>query len=332
MSELLNTNISSTLVRENVQGGAVDLVFRRTDLLNWFMSRATVSRLTGAFPLQWNVVSAANTSAEVFAEGQAAPIPGKQTYNRASISPFYIAVSAGFSGRVRDQVANGGVYTDPLQDAIVKGTADSYKKLDDTLCGTTQDQSLQSAIDSGDTYAGLAPGSVTTHAAKETAVGGAMTLGTLIDMQEALALTPYTAATTDILSCANQISNYLELVGPQNGTAANRLVRFNDPMQGGRLFDAGMLPNGYGLGGMAPAAAFNTVPWFSIGGLTNTVVLFADTSPTEAGPGIELKVVRDLTVERLAKTGDDETILITSAYIIVVRRRNAQGKLTGLAA
>lgn len=331
MSQLINSNISSTLVRENVQGGTVGLVFRRTDLVNWILARAAASRLRGAFPLQWNVNSAGNSSSETMSEGQAAPIAGKQTYNRASLNPFYLQTAASYSGRVRDQVANGGVYADPIADAVAKGTADHFKKLDDTLCGTTQDQSLQSAVDSGDTYAGLAPGSVTTHASKETAVGGALTLGSLIDMQEALALSPYMAQTTDILSCANQISNYLELVGPQNGTAANRLVRFNDPMQSG-LFDAGMMPGGFGIGGMAPAASFNGTQWFSIAGLTNTVILFLDTSPTEAGPGIELITVRDLTVEQLAKTGDDTNLLITSGHMLVVRRRNAQGKLTGVTA
>jgi hypothetical protein len=331
MSELINSNISSSLVRENVQGGTVGLVFRRTDLLNWIMARAASSRLRGAFPLQWNVNSAGNSSSETMSEGQAAPISGKQTYNRASLNPFYLQTAAGYSGRVRDQVANGGVYADPIADAVAKGVADHLKKLDDTLCGTAQDQSVQSAIDAGDTYASLAPGSVTTHASKETAVGGALTLGSLIDMQEALSLSPYLAATTDILSCGNQIANYLDLVGPQNATAANRLVRYNSPMGGG-LFDAGMMPNGFGVGGMAPAASFNTVPWFSIAGLTNTVILFADTSPTEAGPGIELVTVRDITVEQLAKTGDDTNLLITSGHMIVVRRRNAQGKLTGVTA
>jgi hypothetical protein len=320
MSILTNSNVASSLIRENVQGAAVDLVFRRTDLLNFLRARGAVRPWTGAYPTAWNLVTAANGSSEVYAEGSAAPVAGKQTYSRAQLSPFYTRVVVGYSGHVRDQVANGGVYEDPIAGEIQRGTVDLFKKVEDTLCGTTADQGIQSAIDAGDTYANVAPGSVTAWAAKETAVGGALTLAALQDLEEALSLTPYLSQPTDILTCHNQVNNYTDLVGPANGTAANRLARFD---LGSGTIDAGMSPTGL----LTSVHQFNGKPITPIAGLTNTVWLMLDMTT-----GVELLVARDLTVEPLAKTGDDQNLQITFACALKVAKRNAHGKLTGVTA
>lgn len=317
MAILVNSGISSSLARENVRGNATDLVFRRTDLLNWLRSIGATSTTGGAQPLQWNVVTAANSSAETFVEGQAAPVAGRQTYARASQAPTYFRVVAGYSGHVLDQQRNGGTYDDPVADAIERGTADLMKKIEDSLVGTTQDVGIQSIIDSDDTYAGLAPGSYNAWASKETGSVGTLGVDDLEDLQAALAMSPYLSDPDTILCAHTMIQNYTATVGPSAGTS---LFRIN----AGQKFDAGV------LGGSMLAqgtVSFNGMPFVGISGLTNTVLLMLDSKS-----GIELVVHRDVEVQELARTSDDQNFQITMACMLRVQRRNAHGKLTGITA
>lgn len=317
MAQLVNSGISSSLARENVQGGATDLVFRRTDLINWFRSKGLTGTTGGAAPLQWNVVTAANASAETFVEGQAAPVAGRQTYARASQSPTYHRVVAGYSGHVNDQVRNGGTYFDPIADAITNGTADLMKKLEDSLVGTTADLGIQSIIDADDTYAGLAPGTYTLWASKETGSIGTLGVDDLEDLQTALSLSPYLSEPTDILCCHNIIQNYMATCGP---SASTSLFRIN----AGQKFDVGVAGGSMLAAG---AVAFNGMPFVGISGLTNTVLLMLD-----ANSGLKLVMHRDVTVEELARTSDDRSFALTLSAMIVANKRNAHGKLTGITA
>lgn len=319
MSLLVNSGISSSLVRENVQGALGDIVFRRTDFLNFLRSRGAITALQGADPLQWNITYAGNGSAETYVESQAAPVAGKQSYARASLSFFHTRVVAGYSGHVADQVRNGGVYQDPIQDAIQKGVMDLFVQVESTLCGSTQDQGAQSVFDGGDTYAGLAPGTYTSWKSLETAVGGALSFTVLEDNIETAALSPYLSQPTDILCCHNQITNYVRLAG---SSAATSLMRFAPPAGGGTN-DLGMTPGGLLQG----QVSWNGMPFHGISGLTNTVILMLDmTSP------VRLVVKRDVTVEPLAKTSDDTNVQITYACALQALERNKHIKLTGVTA
>jgi hypothetical protein len=316
MAGLVLSNVSSSLVKENVQGSTIDTVFRRTDLLDFLRGKGKLTTFGGANPVQWNIVSAANTSSEVFVEGQAPAIAGKQTYQRASLAPFYVRTVGRTSGHIKDQVKAGGVYTDPVQDAIDKAIADTFKLVDDTLCGTTQDRGIQSIIDADDTYAGLAPGSVTSWAAKETGSAGTLGVDDIEDLAEALALAPYLANPTDILCCHNQITNYTRTIGP---SASTSLFRFGP----GQKFDAGVLGGDYLQGGVS----WNGIPFTGINGLTNTVLLMLDMNS-----GVNLAVHRDILVEPYGKSSDDDEFQVTFACALKVDKRNAHGKLTGITA
>jgi len=319
MSLLINSGISSSLVRENVQGSLGDIVFRRTDLLNFLRSRGAVIALAGADPMQWNLTTAANGSAENYAESQAAPVAGKQTYARASQGFFHSRVVAGYSGHVADQVRNGGVYQDPIASEVQKGIADLFVQVESTLCGSVQDQGVQSIIDGGDTYANLAPGTYTSWKSLETAVGGALSFTVLEDNLETAALSPYLSQPTDWLMPFNQITNYVRLAG---SSATTSLMRFSPPGNGGTN-DLGMIPGNYLQG----QVSYNGAPIHGISGLTTTVIVGLDmTSP------VRLVVKRDVTVEPLAKTNDDTNVQITFACALQVLERNKHLKLTGVTA
>jgi hypothetical protein len=320
MTLLINSGISSSLVRENVQGGLGDIVFRRTDFLNFLRSRGAVTNLVGADPMQWNLNTAGNGSAETYAEGQAAPVAGRQTYSRASLACFHTRVVAGYSGHVADQVRNGGVYADPIQNELAKGIEDLFVQVESTLVGSTADQGAQSIIDGGDTYAGIAPGSVTSWKSLETAVGGALSFTVLEDNIETAALTPYLSQPTHILAPFNQITNYVRLAG---SSATTSLMRFKPPSTAEGTTDLGMTPGGL-LQGMV---SWNGMPWVGISGLTTTVILMLDMNSP-----VHLVVKRDVTVEALAKTSDDQNVAITFACALRVMERNKHIKLTGVTA
>lgn len=319
MALLINSGISSSLVRENVQGGLGDIVFRRTDFLNFLRANGAVMALQGADPMQWNLNTAANGSAETYVETQAAPVAGRQTYSRASLACFHSRVVAGYSGHVADQVRNGGVYVDPIQNEIQKGVADLFVQVESTLVGSTADQGVQSIIDGGDTYAGIAPGSVTSWKSLETAVGGALSFTVLEDNIETAALTPYLSQPTHILAPFNQITNYVRLAG---SSATTSLMRFSSPANGGSM-DLGATPGGLLQG----QVSWNGMPWVGISGLTTTVILMLDMNSP-----IHLVVKRDVMVEPLAKTSDDQNVQITFACALRVMERNKHIKLTGVTA
>jgi hypothetical protein len=320
MSLLINSGISSSLVRENVQPGLGDIAFRRTDFLNFLRSKGALAPAGGADPMQWALTYSGNGSAETYVEGQAAPVAGRQSYARASQAFFHTRVVAGYSGHVADQVRNGGVYVDPIQDQIDKGVQDLFVQVESTLCGSTADQGVQSIIDGGDTYAGLAPGTYTSWKSLETAVGGALSLTVLEDNIETAALTPYLSQPTDILCCHNQITNYNRLTGT---SATTSLARYTPAAAPGGTNDVGMTPGGLLQG----QVSWNGMPFHGISGLTNTVMLMLDMNSP-----VRLVVKRDVTVEPLAKTSDDTNVSITFACALQVMERNKHIKLTGLTA
>lgn len=321
MSLLTNSNVSSSLIRENVQGSAADLVFRRADLVNFLMAQGAFVKWNGADPQQWNVVYSGNSSAEAFVEGQAISQPGKQSYARASLAPFFLRIAGGVTGRVMDQIANGGTYEDILMLELGKAREDLVKKLDDTLCGSTADQGIQSVIDAGDTYAGLAPGTYTAHASIETAVSGALSVTVLEDNAETGALAK--AIPTHILAAQNQITNYNRLAGFSATTSLMRMVPGQSDV--GQMQGAGGLAGGYLQG----QTSWNGLPWVGIAGLTSTVVLMLDMTP---GVRPEFHVFRDFKTEYLPKTSDDTNFVMSIGGAIKCPVRRAHIKLTGVTA
>lgn len=317
MTILTNSDISSSLVRENVlnPSGPTDLVYRAPDLLQWLMARGASGKMTGAYPFTWNAITAANSAAATFSEGEAIGLPGKQTYTRYSLSPTYARAPFAMSGHSRDQTSSGGTYGDLLQIETNKAVVDLYKKVDDILCGTTSNVGIQSAIDANDSYAGS---SSSPWVSVETNVGGALTVGVLQDAEEAVVTSPYIGNPTDLLMPRNQITNYLNTVGTGATTSLVRLVA-------GAPFDAGSMPQG--------TCTYNGMPVVPIRGLTNTVALMVDMTPGSDGrAGIYLGIARDVLVEKLAKTSDDDNYVASIAFLLKVDRRNAHVKLTGLTA
>lgn len=313
---LANGDISANIVRENVNG-QTSLVFRQTDFLNFLAAKGRIKVNPGASPFAWNVNYTGNSTAEVYAEGQAFTSSGTQLRVRASVSAFYMRIYCGVTGHVRDQVNRGGTYDDALKEELDKGIADFLVSFEAQLVGSTQDRGLASIIDSGDTYAGLAPGTYSAWVSQETAVGGALTLGVMETMYETAITTPRGAMPTDFLCRENQINNYLSTVGASAGTTSTIARVLLD----GKPTDYGQLVQG---------CAYNEVPFTMIRSMVNTELYLLDLGATPD----EFMLVdhRPIQVDAKSKTSDNDEMVVSRASMLVVKNRRKQSKLTGVTA
>lgn len=309
------TNLTSInpLIRPNDRGAAIDLQFRDTDFLRWLIANGLVVDNAGGAPHEWNLETDDGITAESFVEGQALGVAGTPVYKKASLSARYERAWDKITGHVRDQIARGGTYEDVRARKIESATKSLMSNSEASLLGSTADVGIASIIDAGDTYAGINPGVVTEWAALETAVGGAQTAGVLDTMYRTLTDSPRGASPEVIMSGLRQRELYSRIVGAVAGTGFQQ----NPRAEMGMAYDLGIV-------GTAPVS-FNGIPWVPIRLMTASELYMLDVSS-----GIELRMQRALTLETLAKVDDDERIMASHAWMLVVRNRRKQGKLTGL--
>jgi hypothetical protein len=307
----LNITSSAQLIRPNVAPEVTDLQFTDTDLLNFFESRGWVKPNDGGSPYRWNIKTGTTVAAEIFVEGQALPAPGTPLYTQASVAATYWRVIIANTGHLRDQIARGGIYQDPVAIGVDNALKMLRVLIDSTLAGSAANRGLASIIDAADVYGGIDPATVTNWASYEVNVGGAMTLAALNTMWRTLVNTPRGANPTDVLVSLLQFQRYTDLGGPTSSAAQYQPRR-----------DAG-LP--YDMGMMKQPASLNGVPWTPIRSLATSELYMID--PAD---GFELREQRSLEVEKLAKVNDDDTQVMSQALVPVVKNRQKQAKLTGL--
>lgn len=308
----------SALARPNVQGGPADLLFRDTDLLNLLRANGCVKDGMGPSPFKWNVVTAANSSVEVFVEGQAMPLQGRQTYVQASVDAFYVRGVAGTTGHVMDNLAKGGFYDDPTSIERLLVESDIFKKIEDELCGSTQDRGIAAVIDATGTYAGLAQGTYAVWASEENGSIGTLGVDDLQDLYEELTSASVGGVArgstpTHVLLPVNQLTNYANTIGA--GASSGGV--FRAPM--GQRVDFGQTRIGGGQ-------AFNEMPLAVVRGMTTTELYMVDITD------IELLVHRDLTVAPIVGNPEETKFAVSCAMALKVKRRNKHGKLTGITA
>lgn len=309
------TNLASInpLIRPNDRGAAIDLQFRDTDFLRWLIANGLVVDNAGGAPHEWNLETSDGVTAESYVEGQALALPGTPVYKKASLASRYERAVQKVTGHVRDQIARGGTYEDARARAVEAATKSLMSNSEASLLGSTQDVGIASIIDAVDTYAGLLPATVTQWASLETAVGGALTVAVLDTMYRTLSDSPRGASPEVIMSGLRQRELYVRIVGAVAGTG----LQSNPRAEQGLAYDLGIV-------GTAPVS-FNGIPWAPIRLMTASELYMLDVSS-----GMELRMQRALQVEQLAKTDDDDRIMVSHAWMLVVRNRRKQGKLTGL--
>lgn len=309
----------SALARPNVQSPLIDLLFRKTDLLDLLRSRGRVSDGIGPSPFKWNVVTGSNSSVEVFTEGQAIPQAGRQTPVTASVDAFYVRGVAAVTGHVRDNAAKGGFYDDPMNAEQMLLESDLFKKIEDELCGSTQDRGIASVIDSTGTYAGLSQGTYAVWASEENGSISTLDIADMQDLYEELVSASVGgvargATPTDVLLPVNQLTNYVNTIG----AGASSGGTFRVPMGSG--------PVDYGQSKLGGGQAFNGMPLNVVRGITSTELYMVDIND------IDLLVHRDLTVDPIVGNPEETKYQVSAAMALRVKHRNWHGKLTGITA
>jgi hypothetical protein len=316
----ITASVLSNLTRPNVQGRAIDLLYRETDFVNLLRARGCFKDGVGGTPYKWNLISAANTSVEVFNEGAAPPAAGRQTTQQASVDAFYIRGTFGRSGHVRDNMAKGAFYEDPMTlEGLVE--ADVMKKLEDEFVGSTADRGIASIVDATGTYAGISQASVSAWASEENTTIGTLGIDDLQDLYEEMtsatvSSVPRNASPTDWLMPVNQITNYANTIG----AGASSGGTFRHQMGQGGTLDFGQIAY------FETSHAFCGVPIRRIRGLTSTEIYLVDLT------GVEILIHRDLRVDPILGNPEMEQFQVSFAVAAKYAARNKHGKMTGVTA
>jgi hypothetical protein len=305
------------LIAENVASGARDLMFRKTDLLQTISAYGgRMESSNGSAPFKWVVVTGINASAGTFVEGQAPGVPGAQTFTKASLDVFGVEANWTMTGHSADNAAKNGYVDDAPGLEEVLGKADFAKKVEDLICGSTADQGIASIVDAGDTYAGIAPGSVAQWASVETAVGGALTMSSIDDLYEALTSASSSgvargAMPNVILAHPKQIKKYSQLAGVA-GAANNSVLVSPDGSKG------------LDLAFKWAAASYQGIPLVQIRTLANSELYMLDMTDFAL---IEHRAPR---VDVVSTNPELMQWRVSSTMALKVEKRSQHGKLTGL--
>jgi hypothetical protein len=311
----LTNSDSSALIRPNqAEGGPTDLLFRKTDFLDFLRANGRVRQWAGSSPMEWALTYSGNGSAELYAESQAAPEPGKRTFALASVRPWYARAMAAITGHVRDQIARGGTFENLMDGELEDALKALMYLIETTLCGSAADKGIGNLIDSADTAHGIAPGDVSLWASLETG-----TIGTLdvADFQDFfVSLNQRGAQPSVILGNVNQMKNYSNIQGPGATTTS---LRGEYPEASGKPYDIGMFGKGMGFSG---------IPLTPIRTLATTELYWLDLVNDD--PAFYL--MRDILTEKMAKRNDDDQYMLTIAGAMKVPNRRLHGKQTGITA
>jgi hypothetical protein len=265
----------------------------------------------GAEPYEWSIVTANNSTAESFVEGQALPAGTRRSLVNATLSAFYYREVVKVTGRVRD-IATGAGYIEAVEQAeIANGTANLAYLIEQALCGSTTNLGLASIIDDTTLYGGLNPATYTVHASAVSTSVGTLTAAKMQDHYELMSSAPYNAMPNAIATTANQLGNYLSIAGLAGGTNVTRLA-LGQP--------------GYDVGVNPAVASYNGISMVKVAEMTNTEMLWLNTS------GIKVVVQRDVTFEPLAKVSDDTVGMVSMAFFPLVANRRSQSKMEGITA
>jgi hypothetical protein len=307
---------ASSLLRNTAPRVVVDPSSRPTDLISLLIARqrfVRVADLGGAEPYVWSLVTANNSTAERFTEGQALPAGTRRGFVNPSVNAFYWREVVRVTGRAADIARNNGyVEANLLQSEQQNATLNMLYVMEQDLLGSTVNLGLPSIIDDTASYGGVNPGTYTVHASKVSTGVGNQSAATLADHYEAITSPPYNTVPTDILMPPNQITNYTGIAGLHGGTAVTRM----------------MLPatQGYDVGVPIESASYQGHPIRRIRNATSTETLWVNLNDVTIG------VQRDIEYLPLAQTADDTVGQVSFAGLVIVKNRRLHSKQTGVSA
>ena len=304
------TTTGAALIQEQYEADVVDAIF-----YNGFQGMTLPDgrelwpkkRAVGGNNCNWLVRRGANTSTEVFVEGDAQPGADSQHYSAPAVPWTYVRAMAQITGHAIDAMGSNRVGIDVV-DSEILGAADDINDLMATsFLGSTY--GLELAVDSTSTFGGIARGSATWWESLETAVNDALSGTDLEDMIESLRDNDRGSDVQAFLMPWNQVTRY--------GRIASTPYVASGP------------PNDKGA--HLSGQTFSGIPILGIGDMTDTVIMGLDIGTTRK-PKFQIKSVRPMQVKEMAPSGDSDVMQISSGAAFVCFDPLRQGKLTGCTA
>lgn len=277
--------------------------------------------------VRWKVLrGTGNSSVETFTEGMGIASAGSQSWVEAYLAWVYTRAHVQMSGHARDAMRSaylGDAYLGQFAGEVKYAVDNMMDNYTNALLGTGAN-GVQLAIDSAGTYAGINRSTYSDWGSGETAVSGVLTVAAMTAAVEALRDNDIANTGTRfdaVVMPVNQITNYAALVGPENGTAANRLVRY--------VAQPGQVAPHIDLGWDDTGLTFMGKPIVGVPDLTDTVVLFLCNIPDDWF----LTYTRRLETKELAITDDSAANLqVSFGAAFGCRNTRRQYKLTGVTA
>lgn len=294
----LTTTTGANAIREAYQPGFVEAVYRNNQLLGYFPAPEPA---VGDTNVRWKVNSAGQTP-EIFVEGQAQPVAGTQSYQNAAVAWNYYRAMLQTTGHARDALKSAWIA------AVEEDMRLLVQDIIDLITTTTMSgtNGLETMVDGGTTYAGIARGSAAYWESTETAVSGILATSDLYDIDEAIRDNDKGGKPSLILLPWNQNTNIYQLAGApfvQTAGPSDKAV--------------GMLNQ-----------TFNGSKILPLGDWTNTVIMFLDMS---AGKWRHV-VIRDFQVKEMAPSADSDIMQVSTGRILINKNPKFDGKLTDVTA
>jgi hypothetical protein len=305
------TTTLDALVMPVVHQEVSDAVFRNSDFLPLFQQIGPVGG--GTYDIK--VITAPNTSAQVFVEGQVDPEPNQQQIVTAAAPWKSFRVFTRITGHARREM-NAPWESMAWPNSYGGQNLEQSKAVDDlidivnTTFLDTSASGVQGIIDATTAYYDLSRSTYTALKSYEKAISAHITLAALDRLEWETYNQPYGGRIELIVLAPAQARSYSGLV---HGKLA--LPTAGDP-------------GGGGLGNLPP---FNDIPVVAIRDLAATVALgFSGLSSGgwffvlhEQAPG-------GIDIQELSFQNDAKTMQLETSGALICTRPNEQGKLTGL--
>jgi len=304
----------AALIREKYEAGFVDAVYRNNQLLGIKIGGRPLfpSRDSGGdTAIRWKVVSAGNTSVEIFTENQVQPTAVAQTWRSMAVNFVYFRAMIQYTGHAVDAMRSNWV--DGLAQEFELSEMDIRDLMTTTFLGSTY--GLEQIISATTTYAGQARGSAAWWESSATTVSAALAYTHLVDLHETVRDNDKGGQVGLWMVPHNQLSNYAYLVGNPNTQNSS----FNVEMGTGRGLDLGYNVNAMGCMG---------APIIPIGDMTNETWLAIDNRPGF----MELVIHRPFGLKKMAPSGDSDVFQVSTACAIAHKNPKTCGTLLSVTA
>jgi hypothetical protein len=236
--------------------------------------------------MDW-IVKSAGVTAVNYTEGATPPAAQNQTNTTLTLAYKYAWDVAQVTGHAIDALRGG--FLDPVNEALDDATRAVLYKQEQNMVA-----SFIAAVNDDTNYGGATRATYNLDSVVVAGGSGALTAAMMSSLYEGVKLRKKKNETNDlfIASAYEQKTAYTEIAG----------VQYNE-----QNFNWDAMASRWDIGKMRPDIAYNGVPWFDFGSMTNTYVFMGRKSD------FVIEEKRQISYKMLGAIDDSDRVLVTSA-------------------